>query len=40
MLFYALYLAVWAVLGVQQRFGVAYFAGLAWRRQSPRGTTR
>ena len=29
MLFYGLYLAVWAALGVQLRFGFAYFAGIA-----------
>ena len=29
MLFYGIYLAIWAVLGVQLRFGAAYFIGLA-----------
>jgi 4-hydroxybenzoate polyprenyltransferase len=29
MLFYGLYLAVWAGIGTQLRFGVAYFAGIA-----------
>ena len=29
MLFYGMYLAVWAALGVQLRFGAAYFTGLA-----------
>jgi 4-hydroxybenzoate polyprenyltransferase len=29
MLFYGAYLAIWAALGVQLRFGAAYFAGLA-----------
>jgi 4-hydroxybenzoate polyprenyltransferase len=29
MLFYGVYLAIWAALGLQLRFGAAYFAGLA-----------
>jgi 4-hydroxybenzoate polyprenyltransferase len=29
MLFYGLYLAIWGVIGVQLRFGAAYFAGIA-----------
>jgi 4-hydroxybenzoate polyprenyltransferase len=29
MAFYAAFVAAWAAIGVQQRFGVAYFAGLA-----------
>jgi 4-hydroxybenzoate polyprenyltransferase len=29
MVFYALFIAVWASVGVEQRFGMAYFAGLA-----------
>lgn len=29
MLFYGLYLAIWGVIGVELRFGAAYFAGIA-----------